>query len=1750
MLKITYLFFALIIGFGLNFMMITSLWAAPPVSAIQDSQSAIQPNEPDLITTPPVAGRQLQVSEVITYYVNTSSPALTPTGLLTWTNAFTNLQDALAVVTPNNEIWVAQGVYYPDANLANSFELTNGVAIYGGFGGMTETLRNQRDWTTNITVLSGDIDQNDTTTDDKIVTTTNHIMGDNSNHVVVLNDGYTATLDGFTITAGQAGSGDGGGGLFNNGGNLTLSNLIFIGNRAEELGGGMYSMGGNSSLNNVTFTRNRAVRGGGLANEQGGTVDISTGLFDRNIADLYGGAIYNPITEFGEGTGIILTGTITLTFVSLYDNRASGTTGPGESTGDGGGIFNEGGIINLVKSRLHSNTAKLSGGGLYSPFGATFMISQTSIYSNLARTRQGGGLYMRDDSTATIVNSTISGNRALGAEGLDDNQGVASGIYVANSNLRLIYSTVTNNQAVGEGGGIGFDEKDTIVITASIVAGNTSLSPTATAPNCYNYDMPMDTLSVDAYNIFDGTDGTDSNDACIAGITNISLMSHSLTITDVLEPLAANDVPTPTHALISGSVALDHIPFGISGCGTEINTDQRGRARPGIYRSDSCDIGAFEDSGIFDLSLVKMVTPNVVAPSGLATYTLVFTNKGTGKAADIVLSDTIPTSVTVQSIISSGVSITQTSGGPNYVWEVGDLERDESGIMTITVLVDTGLAGGFILTNTAAITSASDLMTENNIAPARLQISPVAPMLNAIANQTITETDTLTFTVTASDSNSDSLIYGLFNAPSGATINETRGVFIWSPSEAQGFGVYTFTLVVTDTSNLTDSQAVVITVTEVNVAPILAPIDNQTVIETVILTFTAIATDSDIPAQTLTYGLFNAPSGATINPNTGLFTWTPSVVQGPGVYTFTVVVSDTDNLTATEQVIITVMDRPDLSLGKMVTPTLVSVNELFTYTLSFSNTGPSTAQNILLTDTFPASLTIQSIISSGVEITQTSSGQTYSWQIGPLTSHDSGIITISVVLDDGLTGGLTLTNTAEITSLYDFTTANNRDTAILQIETVAPVLNPIEDQTITETIALTLTISASDNNNDSLTYGLGKAPAGTNIDARTGLFTWTPTEAQGPWVYTFTLLVTDTTNLTDSRSVTITVNELDTAPDLEQISDQTITETHRLTFTVSATDADLPASALTYGLGKAPDGASIDANTGLFTWTPSAAQGPAIYPLSVVVTDTSGLTDSQEMIITVTEPNVAPVLDPISDKTITETFTLTFTTSAMDSNGDSLIFGLMNEPTGASIGSLSGLFTWTPTVAQGSQTYTFTIVVSDTGSPILTASQAIVIRVIEPTFSVIVTPTMLTMSEPDQSAMFVVSLSDQPVSTMTLAVNSLSPNVCLVSPAWREIQATNWLQGVVFTVTAVDDDLVEDAQACLIETTLSTNDPAYAALDPEDVQVMVLDDDQLGVVIVETEGDTQVSEDGQTDQYQLTLRSQPTHTVVISFTGDDEVDIVDQTRANFALTFRPATWSQAQTVTVMAHDDGQVEGTHVGTITHQVTSQDPAYQDWPVDSVTIIINDNDSAIKRTYLPMILKPSSQLLTATSTSTPITPTATPSETPSPSPTPCPPTNLTITHVEVYEDNIIVVIHNNGPGPVKDAFWVEAYVNPDRSPTQPNEGWKSLSSDAGLVWGIRGDYLYIYPDESITLTVEHPTIWPAPTSAPLPLNIPEGAEIYAQVDSANVGVSTGGVEELDEMDNIFGPVYANPGPAPNSGFVRQSAVSLYGALPPRED
>jgi hypothetical protein len=249
-----------------------------------------------------------------------------------------------------------------------------------------------------------------------------------------------------------------------------------------------------------------------------------------------------------------------------------------------------------------------------------------------------------------------------------------------------------------------------------------------------------------------------------------------------------------------------------------------------------------------------------------------------------------------------------------------------------------------------------------------------------------------------------------------------------------------------------------------------------------------------------------------------------------------------------------------------------------------------------------------------------------------------------------------------------------------------------------------------------VTLGPG-APAGAAISPG-GLFTWTPTAAQAPSTNIISVIASDgaTPSLTATQRFTVTVQDINHAPTLAAIPDQMVNEGELLTLTASASDPEQPIQTLTFSLGAgAPDGVAIDANTGVFTWTPSEVHGPATNVITVIVTDngTPALSASRGVTVMVREVNRPPELDPIADQVANVGNILVFGVTFRDPDipVQALTASLgPGAPEGAAM-SPGGLFTWTPTAGQASSVNTITVIVSDNATPSLTATQSFTITV-------------------------------------------------------------------------------------------------------------------------------------------------------------------------------------------------------------------------------------------------------------------------------------------------------------------------------------------------------------------------------------------------------------------------------------------------------
>ncbi|MEC4891490.1 MAG: DUF4114 domain-containing protein [Oscillatoria sp. PMC 1051.18] len=228
------------------------------------------------------------------------------------------------------------------------------------------------------------------------------------------------------------------------------------------------------------------------------------------------------------------------------------------------------------------------------------------------------------------------------------------------------------------------------------------------------------------------------------------------------------------------------------------------------------------------------------------------------------------------------------------------------------------------------------------------------------------------------------------------------------------------------------------------------------------------------------------------------------------------------------------------------------------------------------------------------------------------------------------------------------------------------------------------------------------------------------------------------------------------------------------------------------------------------------------------------------------------------------------------------------------------------------------------------------------------------VSEAGETDTYDVVLNRQPIAEVTVTI---TPDQELLLEGANDdgiltltFTPQDWDIPQTVNVSAFDDSIAEDTPhfGRLIHEVEST-DPDYSgeevdiSVDGEDtneLQVAIADNDTPGVSIIQTLGNTEVSEAGDTDIYEIRLDSQPTANVRVTVDPDEEIDLGNGAGVALTLTFTPENFNEAQVVTVQAIEDDDLESDHTGTILHRVNSSDPDYNGADVQ-FTVFTGEND-----------------------------------------------------------------------------------------------------------------------------------------------------------------------------------------------------------------
>lgn len=494
-----------------------------------------------------------------------------------WVTPCSLLHALASIVTADDEVWVAAGVYKPTTSTSDrnaTIPLVAGVAVYGGFAG-GESARVERNPQANPTIFSGDIAGDDSQSPVVSDAFTVTGLGNNSYHVVsyyhpVAIPGLPPpTLDGVTVTGGyspetwQVGGGlfadsamtvngvtFSGNRAFNGGGiyssaPLTITNATFTGNLADNAGGGVYNDGLGTTLSHLVFSNNRAIDGAGAA---GNWMTLSDVTFNDNQASMRGGGVY------------VSGGSATLSDVTFNHNRGGGG-------GIGGGMCIEGtNPVTLERVTFVNNYGTTTGGGIGAWTG-NVVLNGVTFHGNSASS--GGAVGVANPGgTWTLNNVLITGNSASGVGG-----GVLTASSMTLNNVTLVDNGVDCPSCYG--GGLAAVAGASVLIRNSLVWGNHAVGGLWYNLCCKDFPGVATNCSEPVIQ-----DSDVQSDCCSCDASNISR-------DPLLQSLADNGGGVSSRALSPLSPAID-----AGNPATCTATDQRGENRDDLR----CDMGAFERS--------------------------------------------------------------------------------------------------------------------------------------------------------------------------------------------------------------------------------------------------------------------------------------------------------------------------------------------------------------------------------------------------------------------------------------------------------------------------------------------------------------------------------------------------------------------------------------------------------------------------------------------------------------------------------------------------------------------------------------------------------------------------------------------------------------------------------------------------------------------------------------------------------------------------------------------------------------------------------------------------------------------------------------------------------------------------------------------------------------------------------------------------------------------------------------------------
>jgi large repetitive protein len=1437
-----------------------------------------------------------------------------------WTDAYTEMRDACTalnsgVPVSGAEVWVATGAYKPTSGTVDrnaTFGIPAGVGVYGGFAG-GETLLSQRAPATNQATLTG------------------AIGGAGNSYRVVTINGAGCTLDGFTVSDGNGGSG--GAGIYGSfSGSFTLASCVVRNNSGVYWGGGISLTGCVLTMRDCQILDNTGSGYGGGMLYQGatGAPTIDRCVFRGNFAS--GG---------NGGGGIFLYNGVA---VQVRHCLFTGNIASGNSSFGGGGAFNHTSPSSYINCTFQGNSVSYSGGygGGINNANGTVTMANCIFWGNSASNgaqAYGGGTAVSCDFQGGLQAGISDGGGNIAADPLFANAGDPvgpDGVW-ATWDDGLFPTGASPARDVGNLG-YGTSQQD--------LRGVWRYSGSGIDLGCYERRVWYFNESAGGNESGGTWDDAFANDLPSVWADTVQPGDELWVRSGTFTPTSLSD-RTASFTMVAGCAYYG----GFSGTETALSQ----RNIPGNPTVLSGDIGpTFGPTNMTDNSYhvvvgaSKAILDGFIVQAGEATGSSPY-NVGGG----IYCSGASPTIrnclVTANRAGFDGPGIYCTGGA--------------SPTIDRTAIVGNLSSTGGVYGGGLCAYSSNPVLTNCLISGNQASGVGGAMFLNAsnaqfwnctIVGNTAASSGSAMYASGSSPVFTNSILWG--NA--GTAITLSTSTPSWEGCDVEG-GVTGFG---NDDGGNLNSDPLFLTQGDPDGADnVYMTVDDGLRLATGSPCLNP-GSPSDAPDGDLIGG--TRPHGGVDDngcyegetPRVQFALSSSSGAEGTTTVNLNVTLSIATTQTVTVDYAVsagTATVTSDYTLGTQVvfSPGQTSKNIVLTVVndqvcendeeVAVSLTSAVNAR-ISTNPSFPSThtYTILNDDTRGVTVSAISGN----------TTEAGGTATFSLVLTSQPTANvripLSSSNTGEGTvgsALVTFTSAN---WSTAQVITVTGVNDFVDE--VTDPMPYSI-ITGACSSSDPFYTGLAVADVScANVDDDTagvtvGGITGHTTEAGGTATFTVRL------NSQPTATVSIPISSDDTTEGT--ISPATLTFdagnwSVNQTVTVTGVDDAMADGAITYSavLGAA---SSTDARYGGFN--PS--------DVSVVNddNDTAGFTTTPAGTVTVTEAGgtgtvtvklnsqpTANVVVPVSSSNTAEgtvsPTSLTFTTANWNTAQSITVTGVNDDVD-------DGDSSWL--VVLGADTTT-----TDTSYKNLNPADVAAATTDDDTKGFTITPTSgLTTTESAGTASFTVRLNSRPTATVTLGLSSSNTAEGTVSPATLTFLTTgsSWSTPQTVTVTGVNDAIVDGSVAYSVVTAAATGGD-YAGINPTDVSVTNSDNDVGSVTITQSGGTTAVSEAGGTDTYTIVLGLQPSAMVTVTASPDAQM-----TAAPATIYFGPAAsgdssgssaanlrlWSNAATVTVGAVNDNVDEGVHSGMVGHSASGG--GYTGVSISSVTATITDNDTA---------------------------------------------------------------------------------------------------------------------------------------------------------------------------------------------------------------